>query len=154
MNLFFSEVSWSIKPFQLGFGLCLSALWNISNACHNSSTLSIVLKIAIFSLMSLSGLSIIFETEWTFFCWYQLGFIESFLSTASLLKLLVFTPLFRYILIQNWTCSFHGRFRYIQSINIMAHVVCYKLCKPIFEVIWFLVFIYPECYIAYLHHRR
>ena len=83
----FSEVSWSMKPFKLGLDLCLSALWNIPGVRHNRSTLSTVLKTAIFSLMFLSGVTIIFESERTSFPWYQWSFIESFLSIVSHFKI-------------------------------------------------------------------
>ena len=59
----FSEVSWPMKPFQLGLGLCLSTLLKFPDVCHNKSTLCTLLKTAIFSLMSLSGVGIIFEIE-------------------------------------------------------------------------------------------
>ena len=79
-----------MKSFQLGLtsalGLaCVSASWNIPDVCHNKSTLSTVLK-PIFSFMSLSEASIIFESELTSFCWYQRNFIDSFPSMAFLFK--------------------------------------------------------------------
>ena len=62
-----------------------SILWNFQICI--SLILRNALKTAIFSLMSLSGLIIIFESQGTSFCWYQLSIIEYFLSIASLFKI-------------------------------------------------------------------
>ena len=89
--------------------------------------------------MSLSGVSIIFESERTSFPWYQWSFIEYFLLIVSLFKIvgIRFTLLSGRSLFKTEQAimSIPWKVPLLSRVSVlMVNFVCYKLCKPIVDV--------------------